>query len=112
NNIPLPTWRPDRSLPADLAAQDKSVLLALADTAQHNKTATDAFSVLPSARPDEAKADEVKPDEVKAVLDEANATSEASVASGEYQVSSLEPRSAFNDPSGVDAASPRDAIAS
>ncbi|RWC95288.1 MAG: DUF882 domain-containing protein [Mesorhizobium sp.] len=111
NNIPLPTWRPDRSLPADLAAQDKSVLLALADTAQHNKTATDAFSVLPSARPDEAKPDEVKPDEVKAVLDEANATSEASVASGDYQVASLEPRSAFNDPSGVDAASPRDAIA-
>ncbi|RVD36376.1 peptidase M15, partial [Mesorhizobium sp. M4B.F.Ca.ET.019.03.1.1] len=63
-------------------------------------------------RPDEAKADEVKPDEVKAVLDEANATSEASVASGDYQVASLEPRSAFNDPSGVDAASPRDAIAS
>ncbi|TIV82268.1 MAG: peptidase M15, partial [Mesorhizobium sp.] len=117
NNVPLPTWRPDRSLPADLAAQDKSVLLALADTAQHNKTATDAFSVLPSARPDEAKADEVKPDEVKpdevkAVLDEANATTEASVASGDYQVASLEPRSAFNDPSGVDAASPRDAIAS
>ncbi|TIX61316.1 MAG: peptidase M15, partial [Mesorhizobium sp.] len=104
NNVPLPTWRPDRSLPADLAAQDKSVLLALADTAQHNKTATDAFSVLPSARPDEAKADEVKPDEVKpdevkAVLDEANATTEASVASGDYQVASLEPRSAFNDPS-------------
>ncbi|TGQ80693.1 peptidase M15, partial [Mesorhizobium sp. M8A.F.Ca.ET.208.01.1.1] len=61
--------------------------------------------------PDEAKADEVKPDEVKAVLDEANATSEASVASGDYQVASLEPRSAFNDPSGVDAASPRQAIA-
>jgi len=105
NNIPLPTWRPDRSLPADLAPQDKSVLLALADTAQHDKTATDAFSVLPSARPDE-----VKPDEVKAVLDEANATTEASAAGGDYQLASLEPRSAFNDPSGVDAASPRDAI--
>jgi len=106
NNIPLPTWRPDRSLPADLAANNKDVLLALADTAQH-KTATDAFSVLPSARPDEAK-----PDEVKAVLDEANATTQASASSGDYQVASLEPRSAFNDPSGVDAASPRDAIVS
>ncbi|WP_202299881.1 DUF882 domain-containing protein [Mesorhizobium sp. 131-2-1] len=106
NNIPLPTWRPDRSLPADLAAPDKNVLLALADTAQHNKTATDAFSALPTARPDEAR-----PDEVKAVLDEANATGEAIAAGGDYQLASLEPRSAFNDPSGVDAASPRQAIA-
>ena len=95
NNIPLPTWRPDISLPADLAPQDKSVLLALADTASHNQTATDAFSVLPSQRPDE----------VKAVLEQAGATDD-------YQVASLsEPRSAFNDPSGVDAASPRGAIA-
>lgn len=93
NNIPLPSWRPDRSLPADLAPQDKDVLLALADTASHNQTATDAFSVLPSQRPDE----------VKAVLEQATATDD-------YQVASLEPRSAFNDPSGVDAASPRDAI--
>ena len=57
NDIPLPTWRPNHSLPADLAAadlapQDKAVLLALADTAGHGKTATDVFSVLPSARPD------------------------------------------------------------
>lgn len=94
NNIPLPTWRPDRSLPADLAPQDKDVLLALADTASHNQTATDAFSVLPSQRPDE----------VKAVLEQAGVTDG-------YQVASLQPRSAFNDPSGVDAASPRDAIA-
>ncbi|QPC91035.1 DUF882 domain-containing protein [Mesorhizobium sp. INR15] len=102
NNIPLPTWRPDRSVPADLSTPpSKDVLLALADTADHGKTATDAFSVLPSARPDTAKRDEVK-----AVLDEANAA-----PAGEYQVASLsEPRSAFNDPAGVDAASPRGAV--
>ncbi|MER8904788.1 DUF882 domain-containing protein [Mesorhizobium sp. M0772] len=100
-NVPLPTWRPDRSSPpAELAPQDKGVLLALADTAAHKQTATDAFSVLPSQRPDE----------VKAVLEQASAADTAS-ATDDYQVASLEPRSAFNDPSGVDAASPRGAIA-
>ncbi|AZO53091.1 DUF882 domain-containing protein [Mesorhizobium sp. M8A.F.Ca.ET.057.01.1.1] len=106
NNIPLPTWRPERSLPADLASPpSKDVLMALADTADQGKTATDAFSVLPTARPEPTK-----PDAVKAVLDEANA--QAGTAD-EYQVASLaeEPRSAFNDPSGVDAASPRQAVA-
>ncbi|MER9580580.1 DUF882 domain-containing protein [Mesorhizobium sp. M0276] len=106
NNIPLPTWRPDASLPAALAASpSKTVLMALADTAEHSKTATDAFSVLPTARPEMAR-----PDAVKAVLDEANAQVGAA---GEYQVASLsesEPRSAFNDPSGNDAASPREAV--
>ena len=93
NNIPLPSWRPDRSLPTDLAPQDKDVLVALVDT--HDQTATDAFSVLPPGRPDE----------VKAVLKQASATDG-------YQVASLSgPRSAFSDPSGADAASPRDAIA-
>lgn len=107
NNIPLPTWRPDRSTPAELAQpQDKNVLLALAETASQDKSATDAFSVLPTARPQPGKQDAIK-----AVLDQANATADASP---EYQLASLtvpEPRSAFNDPSGVDAASPRQAIA-
>ncbi|MEI9409033.1 DUF882 domain-containing protein [Mesorhizobium sp. Ld1326N3] len=106
NNIPLPTWRPERSLPADLAPPpSKDVLMALAETADQGKTATDAFSVLPTARPEPTK-----PDAVKAVLDEANA--QVGTAD-EYQVASLaeEPRSAFNDPSGVDAASPRQAVA-
>ncbi|MER9163068.1 MULTISPECIES: DUF882 domain-containing protein [unclassified Mesorhizobium] len=106
NNVPLPTWRPDDSLPAALAAPpSKDVLMALAETADHGKTATDAFSVLPTARPEMAR-----PDEVKAVLDEANAQVGAADA---YQVASLsqsEPRSAFNDPSGTDAASPRGAV--
>ncbi|TGQ71181.1 DUF882 domain-containing protein [Mesorhizobium sp. M00.F.Ca.ET.186.01.1.1] len=111
NNIPLPTWRPERSLPADLAAPpSKDLLMALADTAQQGKTATDAFSVLPTARPDQATPVAGKPDAVKAVLDEANAQVGAA---DEYQVASLsapEPRSAFNDPTGVDAASPRGAV--
>ncbi|TPJ59876.1 DUF882 domain-containing protein [Mesorhizobium sp. B2-2-4] len=114
NNIPLPTWRPEHTLPAVLApAPSKDVLMALAETAERGKTATDAFSVLPSARPDmtnidAAKADAVKPDAVKAVLDEAEALP---VQADYYRVASLsEPRSAFNDPSGVDAASPREAV--
>lgn len=105
NNIPLPTWRPDTSLPAALAPPpSKDVLMALAETADHGKTATDAFSVLPTARPEMAR-----PDAVKAVLDEAN----AQVGAADYQLASLsesEPRSAFNDPSGTDAATPREAV--
>lgn len=104
NNIPLPTWRPDNSLPAALAAPpSKDVLMALAETADQSKTATDAFSVLPTARPEMAR-----PDAVKAVLDEAN----AQVGAADYQLASLsgsEPRSAFNDP-GTNVASPRDAV--
>ncbi|WFP65144.1 DUF882 domain-containing protein [Mesorhizobium sp. WSM4904] len=109
NNIPLPTWRPDRSTPAELATKDKNVLLALAETASQDKSATDAFSVLPTARPDTSK-----PDEIKAVLEQASATTVAGASGAEYEVASLtapEPRSAFNDPSGLDAASPRQAIA-
>ncbi|PBC04470.1 DUF882 domain-containing protein [Mesorhizobium sp. WSM3860] len=107
NNVPLPTRRPD--LPRELAPKDKSVLLALAETASQDKSATDAFSVLPSARPDTGK-----PDEIKAVLEQASATTVAGSSGAEYEVASLtapEPRSAFNDPSGLDAASPRQAIA-
>ncbi|BAB49992.1 DUF882 domain-containing protein [Mesorhizobium japonicum] len=124
NNIPVPTWRPERTLPADLAPPpSKDVLMALADTAEQGKTATDAFSVLPTARPEPAK-----PDAVKAVLDEANAQvgnadeyKQVGNAdeykrvgnADEYKVASLaeEPRSAFNDPSYVDVASPRQAVA-
>jgi len=90
NNIPVPAWRPDRSLPADLAPQDKHVLLALADTASHDQTASDVSWVKPTARPDNT--------EVKAVLDE-------------YQVASLpEPSSSFSDPAGVNVLSPRSQI--
>ncbi|RUV57349.1 DUF882 domain-containing protein [Mesorhizobium sp. M5C.F.Ca.IN.020.29.1.1] len=129
NNIPLPTWRPDHSLPADLAAadlapQDKDVLLALADTAGNGKTATDAFPVLPSARPDLAQpdlaqpdltrpdlkrpdlaqTDQVQSDAVKAVLERVSATDE-------YQVASLsQPSSILSDAANGNAASPREAV--
>ena len=132
NNVPLPTWRPERApaaTAADVTPPSKDVLLALADTAERGNTATDAFSVLPTARPDTSRKDEVK-----AVLEQVDAqpvpstppvppkvtASSVSKAPGVatpaakdtyYQVASLsEPRSAFNDPDGVDAASPRQAI--
>ncbi|RUU26143.1 peptidase M15, partial [Mesorhizobium sp. M6A.T.Ce.TU.002.03.1.1] len=94
---------------ADLAPQDKDVLLALADTAGHGKTATDAFSVLPSARPDLAQPDlaqpdQIQPDAVKAVLERVSATDE-------YQVASLsQPSSVLSDAANVNAASPREAV--
>jgi uncharacterized protein YcbK (DUF882 family) len=97
NNVPLPTWRPEpAAAPAELAPNDQqSVLLALADTAQRGGAGSDTLAMLPSPRPDE----------VKAVLDAASAE--------EYQVASLAsaPRSVFSDPSGLDAASPRKAVA-
>jgi uncharacterized protein YcbK (DUF882 family) len=108
-NIPLPTWRPDHSLPADIAAadlapQDKDVLLALADTAGHDKTTTDAFSVLPSSRPELTPTDQIQPDAVKAVLERVSATDG-------YQVASLsQPSSVSIDPANVYAASPRKAV--
>ncbi|MEO5756615.1 MAG: DUF882 domain-containing protein, partial [Mesorhizobium sp.] len=101
NNIPLPTWRPDSSLPADLSPQDKHVLLALADTAAHNQTANDASWAQQPAEPDTAGPKEVKP-----VLDQANTKLD------EYQVASLSvPRTAFPNSFRVDIASPRSAIA-
>lgn len=95
NAVPLPTWRPDHTTtPAELAPRDRSVLMALADTALQGGPETDALAMLPSDRPDE----------IKAVLDKASAE--------EYQVASLAavPRSIFSDPSGLDAASPRKAV--
>jgi uncharacterized protein YcbK (DUF882 family) len=99
NNVPLPTWRPDLSLPVDQAPPNKDVLLALADTAEQDRTATDAFSELPSPRPDMAR-----PDEVKAVLDRFSATDG-------YQLASLSgPAPVFKGPTVSDVASPREAV--
>jgi uncharacterized protein YcbK (DUF882 family) len=118
NTIPLPSWRPEITPPAELAPKNQgAVLLALADTAANGNAASHALAVLPSARPDTgtpANAEQanivqarVTRDEVKALLDH--------VSTDNYQVASLSaapmPRSAFNDPSGVDAASPRVAVA-
>ncbi|QND68764.1 DUF882 domain-containing protein [Mesorhizobium loti] len=85
SSVPMPSWRPDH---ADLTPQDNDALVQ-SDAASHNPTAADALPVQPRERPD------------KAVVDQASATDG-------YQVASL---SAFNEPSGVGAASPRNAIA-
>ena len=118
NTIPLPSWRPEIAPPAEPAPKkQESVLLALADTAANGNAAGHALAVLPSARPDtgtpvneeQAKIVQAKVtrDEVKALLDH--------VSTDNYQIASLSaapvPRSAFNDPAGVDAASPRVAVA-
>ncbi len=94
-NVPLPTRRP--KTPGATEPNQESVLLALADTAKRDgqQTATDALAMLPTQRPDE----------VKAVLEQASTDT--------YQVAALPAsRSAFNDPSGVDAATPRAVVAS
>jgi uncharacterized protein YcbK (DUF882 family) len=117
NHVPLPSWRPETRATADMASTDKdAVLLALADTTVSGNAASDVLAVLPSARPAvatpvDAKLADVKQaqvtrDEIKAVLDR--------VSTADYQVASLAtaPRSAFSDPAGIDAASPRVAIAS
>jgi uncharacterized protein YcbK (DUF882 family) len=119
SHIPLPTWRPATTPPVELAPKNQdAVLLALADTSGHGNTATDALAVLPSARPETgapaipAQASivqaKVTRDEIKAVLDRVSAEGTKVASLAEVAV----PRSAFNDPSGVDAASPRKAVAS
>ncbi|RWO31272.1 MAG: DUF882 domain-containing protein [Mesorhizobium sp.] len=119
NNIPLPSWRPNHSLPADLAAadlapQDKAVLLALADTAGHGKTATDVFSVLPSARPDLAQPELAQPDQVQSAAvqsDAVKAVLERVSATDEYQVASLsQPSAVLGELAKGNAASPREAV--
>ena len=115
--IPLPSRRPDVAAPAQIAPQTQdSVLLALADTNAGGNGASHALAVLPTARPETgspvggAQAEivqaKVTSDEIKAVLEH--------VSTDEYKVASLSPvptpRSAFNDPSGIDAASPRRAV--
>lgn len=97
-NVPVPTRRPETAT-AQAEPNQQAVLLALADTGKGSRpTATDAFAVPPGGRTDA----------VKAVL-------EQSSAADTYQVAAVTPspapRSAFNDPSGVDAATPRGAVA-
>lgn len=117
STIPLPSWRPALTTPHELAPEKKNaVLLALADTGVTGNAASDALAVLPSARPEtvgtpvnaklaEAKQAEVTRDEIRAVLERAAAETP--------QLASFSPppRSAFSDPFGVDAASPRVAVA-
>ncbi|WP_348627057.1 hypothetical protein [Mesorhizobium sp. M4B.F.Ca.ET.049.02.1.2] len=78
----------------------------MAYTGQHDELASDAFSVLPTTRPEPDK-----PDKIKAVLEQANAT-ETAASGAEYLMASLtepQPRAAFSNPSGLNAASPREA---
>jgi uncharacterized protein YcbK (DUF882 family) len=95
-NVPLPTWRPDLTAKAEAEiGNQQAVLMALAETNTRGNAASQVLSALPSERPDE----------IKAVLEK--------VSTDDYQVASLAPvpRSAFSDPTGVDAASPRAAVA-
>jgi uncharacterized protein YcbK (DUF882 family) len=89
--VPLPTWRPEHAAQGAAQPQESaSTLLAMADSREQQPTASDAFSVLPSARPD---------DEVKALLEQ--------TAADEYKVAAVSAqRSAFSDPA-IDRASPR-----
>lgn len=97
-NVPLPTRRPETAT-AQAEPNQQAVLLALADTGKGSRpTATDALAVLPQGRPDA----------VKAVLEQASAADTYQVAA---VTPSPAPRSAFDDPSGVDAATPRGAVA-
>ncbi|RUW60714.1 YcbK family protein [Mesorhizobium sp. M7A.F.Ca.US.008.03.1.1] len=95
--VPVPEFAPR---PTNVY-QAPSELLALASTAEFDKTATG--TVLPPSPPAPAR-----PDGVKSVLDEAN------LAIGQYQIASLtmpsESSSAFANLSGVEAASPHKAI--
>jgi uncharacterized protein YcbK (DUF882 family) len=95
--VPLPSWRPDRAeTPAELAPTGQAAaLLALAGSTDRGNDASEALSVLPSARPDA----------IGDLLEKAS--------TDDYQVASLSPvppRSAFSDPQGLDA-SPRVAVA-
>ncbi|MGP2493713.1 DUF882 domain-containing protein [Mesorhizobium sp. PUT5] len=136
-SIPLPTWRPEHSTPPDLApkgqAEAKSqehLLLALADAAVDRPSDGHALAMLPSPRPDAAPeramvvAAVARADEVKAMLDKvsqeerqlAKLSSEPMVTASKPAAPSAAPRSqvprsAFDDPFGVDAASPRLALA-
>lgn len=89
--IPVPSFRPEQALKPEAATEDAPALLALA--ADEMRPGADNLAVVPTARPN---------DEVKALLEQADA--------GEYQVAAVpSPRSAFVDPTGIDAvtASPR-----
>lgn len=100
--VPVPSWRPDRAdaLAEQAPTNQGAVMLALAETAERGNAAREALSALPSPRPDE----------IRDLLDKEPAEE---AATDSYQVASLAPtpRSAFSDPHGVDAASPRVAVA-
>jgi uncharacterized protein YcbK (DUF882 family) len=101
-STPLPTWRPDEARTA-ATLKPQPVLMAMAEAPKQASLAGGVFSALPSERPDNGTGN-AGADEVKALLEKASAE-QADVASLSAK------RSVFNDPSGIDAASPKLAVA-
>lgn len=105
-NVPLPTWRPNYTPPAELKPEDSgNVLMALASD---DMPAVVSDAPLPTSRPSAmsieaalAAADDI-PDEDEAGQDE-------------YELAALteqpEPRSVFNEPQAVAASAPKPALA-
>lgn len=93
-NVPVPAWRPDSSLPADLPPEDRDVLRALADTDQHDETTTGN-----GPKPSIASRDPVKP-----VIEHAATVGEADVTGG-YRLASLQVGSSLKSESVVGAVS-------
>lgn len=101
-HVPLPTWRPNHTAPAELNPQG-GVLMALAST---DDTPALAGAPLPSARPQDMT--------VEAALAAANAVSDDD-APQELEVAALaptpEPRSVFDQPETAAAATPKNVVA-
>ncbi|WP_269932544.1 DUF882 domain-containing protein [Aminobacter sp. HY435] len=94
-NVPLPTWRPNYTPPAELKPAEGGVLMALASTDDTPALAGDANAPLPSARPQDMT--------VEAALAAANdIPAEDEGAQEGFEVAALagqpEPRSVFNEP--------------
>ncbi|MBB6467233.1 DUF882 domain-containing protein [Aminobacter carboxidus] len=105
-NVPLPTWRPNHTPPAELKPESQNVLMALAST--DDATASDLTAPLPSARPQDMT--------VEAALAAANdIPAEDESGQDELEIASLAPqpeqRSVFDQPETVASATPKNAIA-
>jgi hypothetical protein len=83
-NVPLPTWRPNHTPPAELKPESQNVLMALASTDDAPAIASDVNAPLPSARPQDMT--------VEAALAAANdIPAEDESAQDELEVASLAP---------------------
>ncbi|PWK71697.1 uncharacterized protein YcbK (DUF882 family) [Aminobacter sp. AP02] len=107
-NVPLPTWRPNHTPPAELKPENQAVLMALASTDDAPAIASDVNAPLPSARPQDMT--------VEAALAAANdIPTEDEGAQAELEVAALAPqpeqRSVFDQPEAVAVATPKSAIA-
>lgn len=107
-NVPLPSWRPNYTPPAELKPENESVLMALASTDDAPAIATNVRAPLPSARPQDMT--------VEAALAAANdIPTEDEGSQAELEVAALAPRpeqrSVFDQPEAVAVATPKSAIA-